>query len=115
MNDKERERNCADWVCTLLTPGTEVHSTVVEAAKTDGKRLHDEQAAAAVVVMAEMLGLEQCDETFDAMQADLEQLFHPGMRATMKRRIADGTFGDEDLTVPQVLAKAAVEMRSRWE
>ncbi len=115
MNDKEKERNCADWVCTLLTPGTETHSAVVEAAKMDSKRLHDEQAAAAVVVMAEMLGLEQCDETFDAMHADLERLFHPGMRAAMKRRIADGTFGDEDLTVPQVLAMAAVEMRSRWE
>lgn len=115
MNDKEKERNCADWVCTLLTPGTETHSAAVEAAQTDSKRLHDEQAAAAVVVMAEMLGLEQCDETFDAMHADLEQLFHPGMRAAMKRRIADGTFGDKDLTVPQVLAMAAVEMRSRWE
>lgn len=115
MNDKQEERNCADWVCTLLTPGTETHSTVVEAAKADSKRLHDEQAAAAAVVMAEMLGLEQCDETFDAMHADLEQLFHPGMRAAMKRRIADGTFGDKDLTVPQVLAMAAVEMRSLWE
>ena len=115
MNDKEKERNCADWVCTLLTPGTETYSTVVKAAKTDSKRLHEEQAAAAVVVMAEMLGLERCDETFDAMHTDLEQLFHPGMRATMKRRIADGTFGDKDLTVPQVLAMAAVEMRSRWE
>ena len=52
MNDKEKERNCADWVCTLLTPGTETHSAVVEAAKTDSKRLHEEQAAAAVVVMA---------------------------------------------------------------
>jgi len=84
--NQELIRDWCDWLHGLLTPGTESHEAVANLAKARGKRLHEEQAAAAVTEATDR-GLEVADPR--GLYDELERVFHPGTTASMRRKSGD--------------------------